>query len=76
MPLNADDILTLRDASRILGIDPSLIRRYCESGRLTAKLIGGRWLMDRKDLERFAREPRRRGNPNFGNSPKKRASKK
>lgn len=53
------------EASKILNVNPSLVRRYCRQGRL-GTLYGKVWLISESQLEAFKAMPRKRGNPNFG----------
>lgn len=52
---------TVQAAER-LGINPSLVRRYCLQGRL-GKKIGRNYAITERDLERFAALERRPGWP-------------
>jgi len=57
--------VTVKEAASELGIDASLVTRYCRTGRLDAQQVSRAWLIRRKALSNFARQPRERGNPNF-----------
>ena len=56
------------EAARYLGLEASLVRRYCIEKRLPARKLGGKWVITKKELDRFAKEPRLVGNPNFRSS--------
>lgn len=55
---------TTAEAAEILGIDQSLVRRYCEQGRLGEK-IGRNWAIEAGELKAFKKVKRRPGNPTF-----------
>lgn len=65
MAIKMSEILTPIEAAKILGLAQSGVCRYCQSGRLKATKVGRQWLIDRKDLDAFAKKARPRGNPNF-----------
>lgn len=52
---------TTEEAGEYLGMDPSMIRRYCRQDKIKAKKIGRDWLIEKAELDRF--EPQPRGNP-------------
>lgn len=54
---------TTVEAAEYLGMDGSLIRRYCRKGKLRAIKVGRDWLIEKKALDQF--EPNPPGNPNF-----------
>ncbi len=51
------DLLTIPQAARRLGLDVSMVRRYCAGGRIPAQRIGRDWLIRAQDLDRFIRRP-------------------
>ena len=55
---------TVPEAAKRLDLDISMVRRYCQLGRITAAKMGGAWLIWEEDLETFERRPP--GNPNWG----------
>jgi excisionase family DNA binding protein len=57
--------LTAEDAAKILGLDYSLVCRYCRRRKLKAKQVGRQWWIKVRDFERFAAKPRPVGNPTF-----------
>jgi hypothetical protein len=50
-----DDIVTLKDAARLLGISPSTLRHQARAGRMRARLIGKTWVATRDEIERYRR---------------------
>jgi excisionase family DNA binding protein len=46
--------ITTDEAAQHLGISDRAVRKRISSGALTARLIGGRWLIDVKELARAA----------------------
>jgi len=50
------DHLTSREASAIVGLAPATMRDAARFHRLPAKKVAGRWLFERADVERFARQ--------------------
>lgn len=65
MTIDFKKLCTPKEAAEILGIHESLVCRYCKSKRIPARQIGGTWVMDRSDVEKFRDRPRPAGNPNF-----------
>lgn len=63
--IGSTKLLTPYEASKILNVNPSLVRRYCRQGRLGTQ-YGKVWLISESQLEAFRDKPRKRGNPNFG----------
>lgn len=57
------DYLTVSEAVRLIGVDPSQVRRYCIDGKLPAVKIGQQWMIRESDAESFKRPPV--GNPNL-----------
>jgi excisionase family DNA binding protein len=55
--------LTAAEVAARLGIDSSLVSRYCSQGRLRAEKPGRDWLIDPVSVEEFERERRRPGRP-------------
>lgn len=43
-------LITTNQAAVILGRHPSLVRMYCQTGRLPATKLGGQWLIKPADL--------------------------
>lgn len=54
-----DDQLTLPEAAVLLGLQPDSLRRQAGRGALRAYKIGRDWVVDRSEVERYARENRR-----------------
>lgn len=51
------DILTVRDAAKILGVSDQMVRRYERQGRIRAMRTAGGWrLFLRSDVVAFAAE--------------------
>lgn len=59
------NLFNATEAAKYLGIDASLVRRYCRDGRIKAQLFGVDWAITKTDLDAFKAEPRRVGNPNL-----------
>ena len=55
------NFLTTAQVAQRLGVDPSTVRRWCESGRLEAIKPGHDWLVPVESLDGF--EPPKRGRP-------------
>src|SRR5262245_40295879 len=56
-------LFTTLEAAEILGLDHSMVCRYCRSGRLKAEKLGNMWLIRKPALDAFKRQPRDVGNP-------------
>ena len=59
--------LSVPEAARALGVHPSRVRQRIEDGSLPAERIGGRWIIDSRDLARL--DPERPGGPSRGRPP-------
>ena len=57
--------MSVAEASTILGLDASLVTRYCREGRIRATQMGRQWFIGMRDLDEFSKTPRPRGNPMF-----------
>lgn len=55
--------LTVREVATRLGIDTSLVARYCAEGRLRAEKPGRDWLIEPESVDEFELERRRPGRP-------------
>jgi excisionase family DNA binding protein len=54
-----DELMTVSDAGRILGLSPDMVRRLADEGRLRLmRTVGGVRLFRRADVERLAEERR------------------
>lgn len=47
------DLITTTEAAEIIGIDSSMVRRYCRLGSLSAQQVGRDWLIERKAAQDF-----------------------
>ena len=56
------DLVNVAYAAEYLGISGSMVRVFCRAGRLGQK-VGKQWVIEREDLERFAKLPRKVGRP-------------
>jgi len=56
-----DDLLSVQDAARRLGIEPMSVRRHINAGSLSANKRGRDWLIDPASVERLARQRHGRG---------------
>jgi len=59
----SNDLLTVTEAARRLGLDPSRLRRHIYAGHIAAIMPGHEHLIDAAELARFAAQPRRAGRP-------------
>ena len=57
------DLMGVAQAARELGVAESRVRSLISSGDLAAEKIGGRWLLDRRDILRRRRQPIGPGRP-------------
>lgn len=56
--------MTVTQAAEMLGLRPSVVRRYVQTGRLRAERVNPRlYLVDAASLEEFRQQPRPRGWP-------------
>jgi len=56
-------LLTVTQAAAQLGLDPSLVRRYCRTGRIAAQQVGRAWVLTQEALDAFAATLRKVGRP-------------
>ncbi len=54
----SDDLVTVAEASKILGRSIEQVRRYLREGKLPGKRIGGQWFVERDVLVAHKREAR------------------
>jgi hypothetical protein len=59
--LAADQWVSQSEASRIRGVTPQAIENLMKKGRFRTLRIGGRVLLDRRDVENY--KPKRTGRP-------------
>ena len=67
----SDDWLTLPQIAEMLDVNPSTVRHWVSSGRLSAEKRGRRWLVAREDLDEITAQRRRRAgaHPSWTSSP-------
>jgi len=56
-------LLSIPEAARELGLDPSRVRALVSSGELPGAKLGGRWAIESADVARRQRDPRPAGRP-------------
>lgn len=56
-------LLSVPEAARELGLDPSRVRALVSSGELPGAKVGGRWAIESADVARRGRDPRPAGRP-------------
>ena len=59
------NLFTTDEAADYLGLDRSLIARYCRQGRLEGRKAGRDWVITKSALDAFKKIPREPGNPDF-----------
>jgi len=60
----SEKVKTVRDAMERLGVNKTRVHWFIRHGRLRAtQVTGGLWVIEPRELERFARIPRRNGKP-------------
>ena len=55
-------LFTVAEAAKTLGLHPSRVRVFCQTGRLGRK-VGSQYVIPAKDLARFKRRHRPNGRP-------------
>ena len=63
MNTTLNNMLTVREAARAIGVSHSQVTRYIAAGQLRARKISGVYLVAKSDARSFKRP--RKGNPNF-----------
>ena len=53
------------EAAEILNVTPIRVRQLIDQGRLKASRFNGQYVLDRAEVEQFAKIPRKPGNPNL-----------
>ncbi len=51
--MDAQRLMTVADAARLLERSTEQVRRYLREGRLTGQRLGGQWFIDRAELDGF-----------------------
>jgi excisionase family DNA binding protein len=54
------EFLSVRDIAKMLGVTVDTIQAYIRRGELTAIKIGNKYVVERKEFERFLQERRTR----------------
>ncbi len=65
--IGKEDFYTVTEASEMLGINCSLVRRYIREERIPAAKIGKTWMLAKSEIKKFENKPRPRGNPEWIN---------
>lgn len=52
--------MTTEEAAKYLGIDESMVRRYCRQEKISAIKVGRDWLIEKAALDSFEPQPRGR----------------
>ena len=65
--IGKEDFYTVTEASALLGINASLVRRYIREERIPAMKVGKTWMLSMAEIKKFERKPRPRGNPEWVN---------
>jgi excisionase family DNA binding protein len=60
MSMGSDEWFTLPQIAEMLDVNPSTVRNWVSTGRLSAEKRGRRWLVEREDLETIMAQRRRR----------------
>lgn len=50
-----NDVTTVTKAAQQLGVDASTVRRWCESGLLSARKLGKTWIIAQDAIDHFER---------------------
>ncbi len=58
-----EQLISVTEASQLLGMSPARVRHYIIRGRLPAQQVGRTWTLSRADVEAFATLPRLPGRP-------------
>lgn len=58
--MGSDEWFTLPQIAEMLDVNPSTVRHWVSTGRLSAEKRGRRWLVEREDLETVMAQRRRR----------------
>jgi len=54
--MDAEELISLPEAARMVGVDPSTLARAANSKKLKAKKIGGTWLVTPSEVRRWKEE--------------------
>jgi excisionase family DNA binding protein len=57
--------ISAKEAAERLGLSWSMVRRYCQEGRLGQR-VGGVWVLAKAEVDAFSAEPRKHGRPPGG----------
>jgi excisionase family DNA binding protein len=58
-----DDFMSASEAAGYLKITKRAVTKLCQEGKLTARLVGPMWIVERRSVEKYARSPRKPGRP-------------
>jgi excisionase family DNA binding protein len=58
---DADELISLAEASRRYGLGTDYLRRIAANGRLVARKIGRDWLTTPKDVEAYLKSRQKKG---------------
>ena len=61
-----ENLVSVAEAAKRLGVSRIQVHHYIRSGRLRAAKIGARWVIEAASLDAFAKHRPARGNPEFG----------
>ena len=53
--------MTLKEAAQLLGVHPDTLRQQIHAGALKARKVGRDWAVTRREVERYAKDNRRKG---------------
>ena len=66
MSATSDEWFSLPQIAEMLGVNPSTVRHWVNTGRLSAEKRGRRWMVERDDLEAIMAQRKRRAGRNLG----------
>lgn len=61
--LSSGDWLLLKDAAKVIGVEPSVLSRYAQAGRIPHERVGRQVMILRSEAEKFRDTPRPVGRP-------------
>lgn len=53
--------MTTAEAGRILGVKPTTVSIYCQSGKISGRLVGRTWQVSAASVKKYAAARKRKG---------------
>ena len=51
--LNVKEMLTIKEAAKLLDVSTRTVNRYIKDGKLKAYMVGNKWRFEKEEIQRF-----------------------